>query len=238
MVDFKLDNVVPWGRSLQDYIQMFNLSQPDLQKSIIDCAGGPASFNAEQYQAGKTVISCDPIYQFTTEQIRDRIDQTYPLIIKGLETNYHKFVWQDIKSPEDLGNIRMSAMNKFLADFDTGLQQKRYRKELLPNLNFADHQFDIALCSHLLFSYSEQFSLDFHLQSIIEMCRVAKDVRIFPLLENFTGETSPFVEPVLDSLRDRNYEVKIEQVKYEFQINGNQILRIMSRNHNTVSSFP
>ena len=145
MMDFKLDNVVPWGRSLQDYTQMFNLSRQDLQKSIIDCAGGPASFNAEQYQAGNTVISCDPVYQFTVEEIRDRINQTYPLIIQGLETNYHKFVWQDIKSPEDLGKTRMAAMNKFLDDFETGLQQQRYRTELLPNLNFADHQFDIAL---------------------------------------------------------------------------------------------
>ncbi|MGK7894555.1 MAG: IS200/IS605 family accessory protein TnpB-related protein [Xenococcus sp. (in: cyanobacteria)] len=71
-------------------------------------------------------------------------------------------------------------MNKFLADFDTGLAQGRYLKELLPTLNFADQQFDIALCAHLLFTYSEQFSLDFHLQSILEMCRVAQDVRVFP----------------------------------------------------------
>ena len=59
------------------------------------------------------------------------------------------------------------------------------------------------------------------------MCRVAKDVRVFPLLENFTGEVSPFVEPVIDSLRKQNYEVTVEQVEYEFQINGNQILHII-----------
>lgn len=200
MVDFKLENVVPWGRSLQDYIQMFNLSKQDLQKSIIDCAAGPSSFNVEQYQVGNSVISCDPIYQFTTEQIQNRITQTYPIIIQGLETNYHKFVWQDIKSPEELGKIRISAMNKFLTDFDIGLQQGRYVYELLPNLNFVAQQFDIALCAHLLFTYSEQFSLDFHLQSILEMCRVAKEVRVFPLLENFTGEISNFVEPVIRSL--------------------------------------
>ncbi len=230
MVDFKLENVVPWGRSLQDYIRMFNLSDRDLQKSIIDCAAGPSSFNLEQYNAGNSVISCDPIYQFTTEQIQNRISETYPIIIKGLETNYHKFVWQDMTSPEDLGQTRMSAMNKFLADFDTGLQQGRYRYELLPNLNFADQQFDIALCAHLLFTYSEQFSLDFHLQSILEMCRVAKDVRVFPLLENFTGEVSAFVEPVIESLLAQDYEVKIEQVAYEFQINGNQMLQITNSN--------
>ena len=229
-MNFKLENVVPWGRSLQDYVRMFNLSDRDLQKSILDCAGGPSSFNVEQYQAGNTVISCDPIYQFTREQIQNRITETYPIIIKGLKTNYHKFVWQDIKSPEDLGKTRMSAMNKFLDDFDTGLQQGRYVKKLLPNLNFSNQKFDIALCSHLLFTYSEQFSLDFHLQSILEMCRVAKDVRVFPLLENFTGEVSTFVEPVIKSLLACGYEVKIEQVKYEFQINGNKMLSISTKN--------
>ncbi len=119
-------------------------------------------------------------------------------------------------------------MNKFLDDFDTGLQQRRYVKGLLPNLNFANQKFDIALCAHFLFTYSDQFSLDFHLQSILEMCRVAQDVRVFPLLENFTGEVSAFVEPVIKSLRERDYEVKIEQVEYEFQINGNQMLHIIN----------
>ena len=110
MVDFKLENVVPWGRSLQDYIRMFNLSEQDLQKSIIDCAAESSSFNTEQYQAGNSVISCNSIYQFTTEQIKNIITQTYPIIIQDLEANYHKFVWQDIKSPEELGNIRISAL--------------------------------------------------------------------------------------------------------------------------------
>jgi hypothetical protein len=41
-----LDQVVPWGRSLSEYVRMFDLSPADLQSRILDCAGGPASFNA------------------------------------------------------------------------------------------------------------------------------------------------------------------------------------------------
>ncbi len=43
----KLENVVPWGRSLAEYICMFDLCPSDLQGYILDCGGGPASFNAE-----------------------------------------------------------------------------------------------------------------------------------------------------------------------------------------------
>lgn len=43
--------------------------------------------------------------------------------------------------------------------------------------------FDLAVCSHLLFLYSEHLSEDFHVESIKELCRVAGEARIFPLLE-------------------------------------------------------
>jgi hypothetical protein len=43
----KLDKVVPFGRSLDEYIKMFNLSAEDLQKDILGVGDSPASFNAE-----------------------------------------------------------------------------------------------------------------------------------------------------------------------------------------------
>ena len=53
----------------------------------------------------------------------------------------------------------------------------------LPKLPFEDGQFDIAVCSHLLFLYSNQLSLDFHLASIEELLRVAAEVQGFPYSE-------------------------------------------------------
>lgn len=43
----QLDQVVPFGRSFDEYVKMFSLSEADLQKSILSAAAGPASFNAE-----------------------------------------------------------------------------------------------------------------------------------------------------------------------------------------------
>ena len=221
---FKLKNVVPWGRSLADYRQMFSLSDDDLRLSILDCGGGPSSFNAEMTDLGNRVISCDPIYRFTAEAIENRIRETYPTIIEGLSTNVDRFVWQDITTPEELGQKRLSTMKLFLADLEQGLKERRYLDRELPHLSFARDGFDLALCSHLLFSYSEQFSFEFHLAAIKEMCRVAKEVRIFPLLENFTGEVSPHLNPIKEALQNSNYPVRIVDVDYEFQKNGNQML--------------
>jgi hypothetical protein len=84
----------------------------------------------------------------------------------------------------------MAAMQQFLEDFPQGIQQGRYIISELPVLPFDTEQFDLALCSHFLFTYSDLLSQDFHLASIRELCRVAQEVRIFPLLNNFSREVS------------------------------------------------
>jgi hypothetical protein len=83
----------------------------------------------------------------------------------------------------------------------------------------------LALSSHFLFLYSAQLSYEFHLAAVLEMCRVATEVRIFPLLDlkcRFSGH----IEPIRARLTSRGYQVTIEDVPYEFQRGGNQMLRI------------
>ncbi|MBD0347475.1 MAG: SAM-dependent methyltransferase [Coleofasciculus sp. Co-bin14] len=230
----KLEQVVPWGRSLEEYSRMFDLTENDIQGQILDCAAGPASFNAQMTRQGHNVISCDPLYQFSVTEIARRIEETYPIIINGLIANQDKYVWQDIQSPTQLGKIRMAAMQQFLEDFPLGLQQGRYRTNELPTLPFDASRFDLALCSHFLFTYSDHFSMAFHLEAIMEMCRVAKQVRIFPLL-NISGEPSPFVEPVAEELEKQGYTVQLKQVPYEFQKGGNQVLQVHARGRELVS---
>ncbi len=224
---FQLESIIPWGRSMLEYTQMFDLTPEEFNLNILDCAGGPASFNAEMTLQGYKVISCDPVYQFTADEIAQRIQDTYEIVIQGVKANRECYVWRNVQSPEMMGEIRMSAMRQFLVDFPNGINQGRYLKDELPVLPFAANQFDLALCSHLLFTYSEQLSAEFHLASIMEMCRVAKEVRIFPLLQ-LSGELSPWLQPVINELQQRGYAVKIKQVAYEFQKNGNQMLCVNS----------
>jgi hypothetical protein len=98
----------------------------------------------------------------------------------------------------------------------------------LPILPFADSSFDLALCSHFLFLYSEQLGEAFHVESVAELCRVATEVRLFPLLQ-LGGSRSPHVAAVMNQLERLGCTLRIEEVPYEFQRDGNEMLRI-SRN--------
>ena len=42
-----LENIVPFGRSLDEYVHMFTLTESDFSRSILSVGDGPASFNAE-----------------------------------------------------------------------------------------------------------------------------------------------------------------------------------------------
>jgi len=60
---------------------------------------------------------------------------------------------------------------------------------------------------------------------IKEMCRVAKETRIFPL-SNAYGEISDLLGPVMLQLQIAHYGVELKQVAYEFQRGSNAMLRI------------
>jgi hypothetical protein len=224
---FQYQTAVPWGRSFDEYRRMFNLTDEDLSRSILGCADGPASFNVEMSRTGRRVISCDPLYQLNAAQIKERIDATYKDVIEQTLQNQEKFVWDRVASPEELGRVRLQAMSDFLADYDGGRKQGRYIAAQLPELPFVSAAFDLAICSHFLFLYSDHFSLEFHQQAVKELCRVAREVRIFPLL-NYNAEPSPLVTPLVKYAQRLGGRASIEKVPYEFQRGGNTMLRIFT----------
>lgn len=223
----KLDEVKPWGRSLDEYRRMFHLSEADLRADILGCGDGPASFNSEMTTLGYRVVSVDPLYAFSREEIEGRVRETYDLIVSQTEANVDRYVWTYFKDTAELGQARLEAMRKFLEDFDAGLAQYRYLPQALPSLNFTDKQFQLSLCSHLLFLYSEQLSLDFHIRSVAELLRVSNEVRVFPLVD-LMCRPSPHVEPVRAHFTAQGFTVETCTVPYEFQKGGDKMMRICS----------
>ena len=221
----KLEEVVPWGRSLTEYQLMFDLSEQDLNSKILGCGDGPASFNAEMTDLGHSVVSIDPIYQFSAAQIEQRVRSTYEPVISQVKQNPHRYIWHNFPNPDELGASRLKAMDKFLLDYETGKATGRYLSQSLPHLDFADRQFDLCVCSHFLFLYSEQLSLDFHLAAIDELLRISSEVRIFPLLK-LDCKPSPYLELVMAKLSNKGYDIQVKSVAYEFQKGGNQMLSI------------
>lgn len=222
-MDFTLPDVVPWGRSLPEYIDMFALSETDLARRILGCGDGPASFNAELTRRGGTVVSVDPLYRFAAAEIRDRIERTYDIVLEETRRHQNEFVWERFRSVEGLGQTRMAAMQQFLEDYAPN--SDRYVTGELPSLPFADGEFELALCAHFLFLYGDRLSTEFHVRSLVELCRVATDVRVFPLQE-LGMRPSRHVEAAIAELKRAGFDCAIESVAYEFQKGGNRMLRV------------
>ena len=222
---FTLDEVVPWGRSFGEYERMFALTASDLGRTILGCGDGPAAFNAQATRWGAKIVSCDPLYQFSAPQIRSRIEATCVDVLAQARRNQAAFLWREIRNVEDLGRVRMAAMDDFLADYEAGKEQGRYVNAALPELPFPDGAFELAVCSHLLFLYSDQLPESFHRRAVSELCRVAGEVRIFPLL-SLAGAPSPHVSAAREAAAQEGCETRVEAVPYEFQRGGNQMLRI------------
>ena len=117
----------------------------------------------------------------------------------------------------------MAVMTTCLEGFPRSLKRGRYVIDSLPNLGFRDEGVDLALCSHLLFTYTDQLSIEFHVDAIVDACRVAREVRIFTLLKS-CGGTSPHLEPVVKALQARGSRVEIRQIANEFQRGGHKLI--------------
>lgn len=226
MKGFNYKSVVPWGRSYDEYLDMFLLTDRDLERKILGVGDGPASFNYHLTLRNGYVTSVDPTYALNRREFEERISDTYESVMSQMESNIQSFVWERIQSIEMMGKIRLEAMGQFCADFEKGKEEGRYLEGSLPGLPFMEKSFDLVLSSHLLFFYSKNLDLEFHLASIKELIRVGKEIRIFPIVDLDSVE-SPHLDPVLDYLKANQIEYHIEKVRYHFQKTGNQMLRIL-----------
>jgi len=219
----ELENIIPWGRSFEEYEEMFSLSKSDVNLKILGCCDGPAGFNAEVSKAGGHVVSVDPVYQFSAQEIRSRIDDVYPQVLSRMEENKEDFIWQSIANVEVLGKIRMMAMERFLDDYALGKEEGRYINASLPELAFRDGEFDLALCSHYLFLYSPHVDEEQHILAMKELCRVAKEVRVYPL-PSLDGNESKHLNAVLSALTADGMDVSLPSVRYQFQKGATKML--------------
>lgn len=226
-MDFHYKDIVPWGRSYDEYLDMFNLSENDLARDIVGIGDGPASFNFWMYQRETPIVSVDPIYRYSEAELRQRIQETSENVIAQARQNQDKFVWTKFSSVDELAEVRMQAMDAFCRDFERGKQQGRYIDASLPNLPFPDGHFDLVLSAHLLFFYSANRDLAFHLDAVRELLRIGTEVRIFPIVD-VNSNPSPFLSPVIDTLEKEGIACSVERVPYHFQKIGNEMLRLRS----------
>lgn len=221
--DFK--TAVPWGRSFTEYQAFFALDGLTPGTRVLDCGAGPSSFAVEAAERDLSVCAADPLYSVDAARIARRIEEVRPAMLASIRQAEARFVWDHYGTPERQEGVRLAAMKRFLDDFGGHRRKAQYLAAALPSLPFRDRAFDLALSSHFLLLYSTQFDLAFHLKAVRELLRVAKSVRVFPLLD-LDGRTSVHLEPLREALADDGFDSEVIRVDYEFQRDGNEMLRV------------
>jgi SAM-dependent methyltransferase len=221
----QLDRVVPFGRTLAEYRLMFNLTDRDLQRQILDIGAGPASFTAEMSSLGYQVTAIDPIYNFSGAEIQQRFDDCVDQIIGQIENTPQDWVWKFHKSPADLRATRELALQLFLADYAAGKTAGRYIAGEVPDA-IGNTAYSLILCSHFLLLYAEQLSWEFHRDAVTKLLQQTNELRIFPLL-TLMWDRSPYLDKLCEHVEQLGYQTQIVPVEYELQPGGNEMLVIL-----------
>lgn len=216
-----------WSHSLKDYLLMFDLRDADLEHTLLDVAACTSSLNAEMVHHSYQAVSIDPLYQTKPDMISTVVDLLQNQFERRLLAYVDKFNWTDHFGPEELLANQRDIAAIFLKDYPEGLLAGRYQAQSLPKLSFSDYQFHLSLCANFIFDGSYQDSA-FQLQAIKELCRVAKEARIYPLL-NAEGEVFPELGQVIQQLQNENYGVEVREVAFRLQKHGNAMLRVWSK---------
>jgi hypothetical protein len=222
------DDVTPIGemlvsaRSGREYGAMFDLDLDALAgRRVLDCPGGAAAFTADATAAGAVVTAVDPRYGDDPDEL---IAHAHAETRRGndfIRQEPDRFVWTYFADVAAHLAERTAAVDRFAAD--RRAHPERYVTGRLPDLPFTDDAFDLALSSHLLFTYDDRLDRDLHVAAIVELLRVAREVRVFPTL-SMRFERSGLVDAVVAAARDAGAEVAVTRSPYEFQRGGDEIL--------------
>ena len=234
--DYKIENILElidsyfnalhknfgWGYSLAHFLSASNETHPNYASYLLDTK----RLSINEIKALLEKIPNSEKYEFDKDAIEVQGHKT-------IEKIYQDTSWMDVykmdfyKSKENHRNHRENALKAFVNDFN----KKDYVFAKLPNLPFENNYFDLALSSHLLFVYDNMLDYEFHKNSILEMLRVSKEVRIFPLVDFKNSRVSeeknfsPFLYKILEELKD--FKCEIVKVDFEFQPKANYYLKIL-----------
>ncbi len=213
------------SRSFAEYEAFFALTAADARRAVLDCSAGASGFAAVANARGGRVTAVDPAYSLGREALAAAARASLTTGGAVVDDHEDRFTWRWYGSRERRDELRRGALAAFLDDLRE--RPTTYVAGSLPDLPFAGGAFDLALCSHLLFTWSDVFDEAWHEAALVEMLRVAREVRVFPLVVQGTGDPVPFLPSVLDRLRASGCRAEVVDVPYEFQRGGRRMLRVV-----------
>jgi len=219
------EDILVSSRSFAEYIAFFDLDTEDLPARILDCSAGASSFVAEAHARGIDAIAADPVYGLEPEALTSRANSGAPAGNVMIGANSDRFVFDWYQNPQRRADMRRAALSTFQEHHRAN--PERYISAALPELPFASRTFDLALCSHLLFTWATHLDEQWHLGALVELCRVADEARVFPLVLQGSGEQVRFLPNLRSRLHnDFGITTEIVPVPYEFQVGAHHMMRL------------
>lgn len=215
-----------WVYDFSDYQQMFDLTPVDLSKSLFNFPAGISSFNAQATQQGLRVASGDPAYALSEAEMRVYAERVFQKNVARLKASPDCLKEATEATIQRVIEVWKKTEVSFLGDYVQGQSENRYQVSKLPRLSYQTHQFDLALCADFIFYHSS--STQEIAASVKELCRIAAEVRIFPLLDE-QGKTSDELGPLMLFLQQNNFGVEVREVPYKTLRGSNAMLRIWSQ---------
>jgi hypothetical protein len=222
-----MEQSVLWGNTLADYRQMFDLDEAALLRGrLLEFASGATGVNAELTEQGVEVVSYDQRFKLPATALRDVTERNFEHVLKQVQQEPTHYQWQTYESPMVLAESRRYGIERFFEDYADGLAARRYMAgdEWMP-LPFADASFDLVLSAQFFLQDNARYSLEWQAQMMAELCRVGRELRIFPLVDE-RGEAAQGLGTLMQSLQEHQLGVEVRQVDYHFVPNDNAMLRV------------
>lgn len=247
-----LDRVVLLGRTFDEYVRFFGLRSGSGRSAVagenpaadgrplrdglppgevLDVAAGVGSFCAEANALGWPVTAVDRIYDQAPERIAAQCEEDLRAVVRDIG-RVGTYRWDFYGTPERMGEFRERAWRTFIADYARGCPD-RYVHGELPRLPFADGRFALTLVSYLLLVYEDQFSYEFHRDSVLELMRVTRgEVRLYPTV-TFAARPSAYLARMRRDPAMRGLLFEEIPTDFEFLKGSNSYLSIRRRGTET-----
>ncbi len=208
------------SRSAAEYRAMFGLPAGASSGRVLDCSAGGASFAAE---TGDDVVAVDPSYAAGEAALADGVRAALADGDRIIAAHADRFDWSWYGERAARAGMRTAAAATFLADL--ARRPGRYVAGALPHLPLRTGSVDLALCSHLLFTWADRFDEHWHRDALLELARVARrEVRVYPLVVQGTGDPVPFLDGLRADLHAAGLPTTLQPVPYRFQRGADRML--------------
>ncbi|WP_211746663.1 SAM-dependent methyltransferase [Paenibacillus sp. Marseille-Q4541] len=225
----ELDRIIFIGRTFEEYCSMFHITPEEIASlRILDCPGGACSFTATANSQGGRVVSADIAYAYPSQELYEKGKRDIDHAIDQMSKVKDRYVWSYFSDLQELSVHRNEALE--LCTHDMIEHPNCYVETELPSLPFTDQQFDLVLSAHFLFMYSDRLSQAFHLATLTELMRVARqEIRIYPITQ-LDGDRSFLVETIINYAKQMGWKSEIIPISYEFQRGAVHMLSLTNAN--------